>query len=119
MPGGNWDQFQPLNNGKVEWPAGPMTGIDESVDHPKWVHAWVVQGGPDTASTTIFAGASQSSAQSSWSGWIPDRWNAAEPGWVNGSFNQGSAVGIALLALYNKNTDTYKYEWWVDDIVLY
>ena len=119
MPGGNWDQYQPLINGKVQWPAGPIKDIDESVDHPRWVQAWVVQGGPDTASTTIYHGSSQSSCESSWSGWIPGRWNAVEPGWVNGPFSSGSAVGVALLALYNKNQDIYEYEWWIDDIILY
>src|SRR5689334_7360837 len=99
MPGGNWDQYQPLNHGRVEWPWGPITGVDESVHQPMWVHAWVVQGGPDVASTTIYQGNSQSSSESYSSGWVPLRWTAAEPGWVNGSFHQGPAVGIAVLAL--------------------
>ena len=66
-------------------------------------------------------GPSQNSSQSSWSGWAPPgQWTAAEPGWVNGPLQPGAATGIALMALYNRNTNppTYEYQWWVSAITL-
>jgi hypothetical protein len=125
MPGGNWDDYQPLNNGKVEWPTGPTGTLDAGFE-PAWVQAWVVQGGDmdNNGGGTDYPGPgpSQSSGQSSWSGWEPHgRWTAAEPGWVNGPLQPGAATGIALMALYNRNTTppTYEYQWWVKDIILY
>jgi hypothetical protein len=118
MAGGNWYFYQPLINGKVEWPTGP-TGNPGPGYEPRWVQAWVVQGG--TRSSGIFnLGPSQSSSESSWSGWAPaGTWIASEPGWVNGPLQPGPATGIALMALYNKNTNLYEYEWWYDAIWLY
>ena len=118
MPG-NWDTYQHLNNGRVEWPTGPLTDVDFGAERPTWLQAWVVQGGPPQDGTTIYQGPSQNTTQSSWFGWVPGRWTAAEPGWVSGNLQPGAAVGIALLALYNTNTGTYEYEWWHDAIVLY
>ena len=129
MPGGNWYQYQHLNNGKVEWPTGPTEDIDQGFEPPRWVQAWVVQGGrrrhrASTGTSYPGQGPSQSSSESSWSGWEPpDQWTAvrARVGKRNlpGS---GAATGIALLALYNRNTSppTYEYQWWVkSDLILY
>ena len=75
MPGGNWYQYQPLNNGKVEWPAGPTGDFDKALT-PRWVQAWVVQGGADDGAGTTTPGQSirarapvKAAAESSWSGW--------------------------------------------------
>ena len=117
----NWDYFQNIEFGSsnVEWPTGPMTltpGFE-----PRWVEAWVVQsstGDPDVISG---AGASQSTSQRS--GWVPDysSWTAdgIPPGWANGSFQPGPALGIALLASRNSTTLAYEFDFWVDLIELY
>jgi hypothetical protein len=106
----NWDPSQNINFGswQVEWPQGPMT-LDPGVD-PRWVEAWVVQSG---------TGASQRTAR--WAHWAPKRWTAdgIPPGWKNGSFQDGPALGIALLASHNNNTNTDEYLWWVDAVDLY
>lgn len=118
MPAGNWDFYQPLSNGKVEWPTGTTGTLDAGYE-PAWVQAWVVQGGGQVAGI-YNPGPTQSSTQSSWSGWAPPgRWTAGEPGWVNGPLQPGPAAGIALMALYDRNSDTYEYEWWVSPIELY
>jgi hypothetical protein len=120
MAGGNWDFYQPLSNGKVEWPTGPTGTLDPGYE-PRWVQAWVVQGGTMGAGN-FNPGPSQSSSESSWSGWAPPgRWTASEPGWVNGPLQPGPATGIAVIALYNRNTNppTHEYEWWYDAIWLY
>ena len=92
---------------------------------PAWVQAWVVQGGDGDGNGdgTSYSGPgpSQNSNQSSWSGWAPPgQWTAAEPGWVNGPLQPGAATGIALMALYNRNTTPpgYEYQWWVSAITL-
>jgi hypothetical protein len=129
MPGGNWYQYQHLNNGKVEWPTRTTGDLDQGFE-PQWVQAWVVQGGDDDGAGDDDAGTSypgpgpsQSSSESSWSGWEPPhQWTASEPGWANGTFQAGAATGIALMALYNRNTSppTYEYQWWVkSDLILY
>ena len=113
----NWDPTQYINpgNGRIEWPTGPITGVDPGFE-PIWVEAWAVQGGglsPDQ----ILTGPSESTSQSSWSGWVPGRWTAAEPGWKNGQFHPGPAMGISLLALRN-GAGGYKYEWWFEVVAL-
>ncbi|OWV98650.1 hypothetical protein ATY81_26865 [Rhizobium sp. R72] len=114
----NWYLTQHLNpnNGRIEWPGGPITGVDPGYD-PKWVEAWAVQGGGLSA-TQIWMGPSQSTTQSSWSGFTPGSWAAAEPGWKNGNFQPGLAMGISLLALRNNATGTYEYEWWFEVVML-
>jgi hypothetical protein len=124
--GGLWYLIQNLNNGKVEWPSG-STGDLAAGYAPAWVQAWVVQGGDDDGDgngdgmSYPALGPSQSSNQSSWSGWAPaGQWTAAEPGWVNGPLQPGAATGIALMALYNRNATppSYEYQWWVSAITL-
>lgn len=101
----NWDLFQNLNSGRVEWPTGPL--LLNSGEIPKWVEAWVMQ------SST---GASQRTAQ--WTGWVPNYWTAdgIPPGWINGQFQAGPALGMALLAYDSSGTD--KFYWWFDVVVL-
>lgn len=115
----NWDPFQNLNSGRVEWPTGPMTV--SSGFGPKWVEAWVVQGGLMGPGDT-WTGPSQSTGHSSpWSGWGAGstQWTADTPGWASGTFQPGPAVGIALLASRSTATPyTYEYEWWFDVVVL-
>jgi hypothetical protein len=111
----NWDPSQNINGGswQVEWPQGPLTDDGGSAFPdvgwtPRWLEAWVVQDS---------TGASQRTAQRS--GWAPGRWTAdgIPPGWINGSFQPGLALGIALLAYNDGTTDTY--DWWLDPIDLY
>jgi len=121
MPGGNWDPVQTLNGGRVEWPKGPITGLDAN-SVPTWVDAWVVQGGGEVAGQ-LLTGPCQSSRHSpSWSGWGAGpftRWTADEPGWVSGKFQSGqAAMGIALLATYNTVNRTHGYDWWFEVIAL-
>jgi hypothetical protein len=116
MPG-NFHYYQHVQNGRVEWPWGPLT-VDPGFN-PTWLQSWVVQGGPPTAGTTFYPGPAQSTNQSAyWSGFTPGYWIATEPGWLSGSFTPGQpAVGIAVLAVYDGTN--YKYEFWVDPIMLY
>src|SRR4051812_35819886 len=88
----NWAPFQKISNGRVEWPTGPMTGLDAD-SYPPWVEAWVVQGA-HTSRNHIWVGSSQSTIQSSWSGFVMGQWTATEPGWKSGSFQAGPALGI-------------------------
>jgi len=115
----NWDRYQRINNynGRIEWPTGPINGVQPGFD-PKWVQAWAVQG--QMAAGTIWTGPSQSTNQSYWSGLGAGavRWTATEPGWVAGQFQPGPALGIALLTLENRNTGAYQYEWWYERIFL-
>jgi hypothetical protein len=113
MPG-NFNYFQTINNGRVEWPWGPLT-VDQGFN-ATWLQSWVVQGGPAAAGTTFYPGPAQSTNESFWSGFPTGYWVATEPGWLSGSFNSGSAVGIAVLAVYDGTN--YKYEFWVDPIYL-
>jgi hypothetical protein len=110
MPGSRWDPAQNINfnSWQVEWPQGPLDLHKDFV--ARWVEAWVVQ------SST---GASQRTAQTT--NFAPDRWTAdgIPPGWKNGNFEDGSALGIALLASSNTTTNTDEYFWWVDAIDLY
>jgi len=122
MPG-NWDLTQHVNpaNGRIEWPTGPITDVAPGFN-PTWVEAWVVQGG-GLLDNEVWTGSSQSSRQSPWTGFAPDRWTATEPGWRQGQFQPGTAsvpafaLGIALLALRN-NAGAYEYEWWHEVVFL-
>jgi hypothetical protein len=114
----NWDPIQTLNGGRVEWPTGPMT-LSPGFS-PRWVEAWVVQGGLMGPGDT-WTGPSQSTGQSSpWSGWGPGstQWTADAPGWINGngSFQAGAAIGISVLA--SRNAGTYEYHWWFEVVAL-
>jgi hypothetical protein len=105
---GSWDFNQNLSDShRVEWPRGPLKLARG--EEPRWVEAWVVQ------SST---GASQRTAQ--YSGWAAGHWTAdgIPPGWINGSFQAGPALGIALLASHNTITNTDEYFWWVEEVVL-
>ncbi|CAM5767931.1 hypothetical protein LMIY3S_02329 [Labrys miyagiensis] len=111
MPG-NWNPYQNINfsTAHVEWPTGPLK-LDPNW-RPVWVEAWVVQ----TAS-----GATQRTAQ--WTGW-PNNfavWTAdgIPPGWINGKFQPGPALGIALLASHNDVTGEDDSYWWLDVVTLY
>jgi hypothetical protein len=108
MPG-NWDYYQTLNPGtsRVEWPTGPLNL--GNAEHAKWLEAWVVQ-----RST----GASQSTTEKVFP--VPGRWTAVgiPPGWINGGFQTGPAIGIALLASHDANANTDETYWWVDLIDL-
>lgn len=113
----NWDPNQHIDSetGRIEWPTGPMTDIDPDYE-PRWVEAWVVQGG-GIGPGQVWAGPSQSSAQSSWTGFQSGRWTAPEAGWRNGRFAPGPAVGISLLALRDDDGH-YQYDWWFDVVTL-
>jgi hypothetical protein len=92
----NWDYYQTLNSGRIEWPKGDMTlsaGFTA-----RWVEAWAVQGGGMGAG-------------------LDYRWTADSPGWIAGSFQAGPAVGIALLASRN-SAGVYQYNWWFGVVVL-
>jgi hypothetical protein len=115
----NWNPTQYLTNGRVEWPTGPITGLNAG-DVPTWVDAWVVQGGGEGAGT-ILSGPSQSTNHSpSWSGWTApyNSWTADVAGWANGQFTSGQfALGISLLALRGAG-GAKKYEWWFQVVYL-
>jgi hypothetical protein len=113
----NWYKYQHINNGRIEWPAGPINA--QPGFNPTWIQAWAVQGG-QMAQGKFWTGPSQSTNQSVWSGLGPGAttWTATETGWIEGRFQQGWALGIALLALEN-GTGTYEYEWWHGHIILY
>jgi hypothetical protein len=108
MPG-NWISQQTLNNGRVERPTGP-TGTLKKGFEVAWVQAWVVQGGTMADGPDVNSGSVQSTTQSS--GFQQGEWCASEPGWTTGSFQPGRAKGIALMALYSKDTNTFEYQWW-------
>jgi hypothetical protein len=113
----NWDLIQHLNADKhIEWPTGPITGVSQGFV-PTWVEAWVVQGGEMTADA-IWPGPTQTGTQSSWSGFVPGRWTASEPGWRHGKFEPGPAMGIALLTLRNPSTKEVQYDWWFELVIL-
>jgi hypothetical protein len=109
MPG-NWDPNQNLNTNthQVEWPMGPRTS-SSSTEAPTWLEAWVVQ------SST---GASQRTFQRVFG--VPGRWTAdgIPPGWINGRFQPGPALGIALLASHDSATNADTFFWWLDVIEL-
>lgn len=114
----NWDTYQLINNanGRIEWPTGPINGVPQNFA-PAWVQAWAVQGGA-LAQGHFWTGPSQSTNQTAWSGLGPGalRWRATEPGWLEGQFQPGPALGIALLVLENQGV--YQYEWWHGHIIL-
>ena len=116
MPGGNWDHYQTLNpgNGRVEWPTGPYN-IGPTFA-PTWVDAWVVQkpGNPGHD----LPGPSQSTHGSGAAAFGPNQWTAATPGWKNGNFQAGPALGIALMAMSNAAAGTHEYNWWFKVVVL-
>jgi hypothetical protein len=114
--GRNWDEGQTINpvSKAVEWPQGPLTDDNgTSFSQLGWtptvVEAWVAQ------ETT---GASQKTAQ--WSGWIPGRWNTVgiPPGWREGNFQEGVAMGIAIVA-YKDQNGVKRQDWWFDAIYLW
>ena len=119
MPG-NWKSTQQLNadTGRVEWPTGP-TGVVSDGFEPMFVQAWVVQGGTmvEKEDRESGPGATQTSQTSDFA---QDRstWRASELGLTTGRFQPGTAKGIALMALYNEDTNVYKYEWWYQEITL-
>jgi len=102
MPG-NWDQIQYINatTGRVEWPTGPVT-VDGT---PKFLEAWVLQ-----RST----GASQRTVQTVFD--VPGRWTAGAGASLQGRFQEGSALGIALVA--SQDGATNEFYWWIDELDL-
>jgi hypothetical protein len=110
MAGGNWDASQNINFGtwQVEWPQGPRT--DDPGFQPRRFEAWVWQSSTGASQWTIQTGQ-----------WAPGRWTAdgIPPGWKNGSFQDGPAVGLALGVWHNGGTSTDEYYWWVDAVDLY
>jgi hypothetical protein len=109
MPAGNWDYNQNLNTGtyQVEWPTGPVTV--KQTETATWLEAWVVQ-----RST----GASQRTVQRVFG--VPGRWTAdgIPPGWIEGKFQAGPAIGIALVSSYDSATKKSDFFWWVEEIDL-
>jgi hypothetical protein len=109
--GGNWNIFQNLNEGRVEWPTGPLV-FNSPSEIPKWLEAWVLQGENGSVGT------SQKTAQSQFG--APGWWTAdgIPPGWIQGSFQAGPALRIALLAWRDGATNTDGFKWWVDALIL-
>jgi hypothetical protein len=112
----NWDPIQVINHntGRVEWPQGPLTNDEGKTFQelgwtPKWVEAWVVQDG---------TGASQATRQVPNGGWAPGRWSTVgiPPGWIDGRFQPGVALGIALVAYNNGTADVF--DWWTTPVLL-
>ena len=106
--GGNWDLTQNLHSsGEVRWPKGPLTGFTTN-DTVTWVEAWVLQ-----RST----GASQVSYHGRMSSPGPTQWKADTLRWRDGTFQNGQALGIALVSWEDAANNYHNY-WWVDDITL-
>ena len=106
-----WDPSQNLNKGLVEWPQGPLTddnglAFPKAGWTPKWLEAWVVQDGTDASQRTVQTAT-----------WAPGRWTADGSSRVNGIFQPGLALGIALLAYHDGTKDTH--DWWFDVVDLY
>jgi hypothetical protein len=101
---------QNLNAGRVEWPTGPLGPFPHT--EATWLEAWVVQG--ENGGT----GASQRTVQTSFA--VPGRWTAdgIPPGHIQGSFQPGPALGIALVTWHDAATNTDKFRWWIDAINL-
>jgi len=130
MPGGRWYLTQHVNNGRVEWPSGPIDSLNGTFK-PTWLEAWVVQGGPPTQNEDFVTGPSQSTRQSqAWDPFVlpaggnPGEWTATEPGWKQGQFTPSTAstpqfgIGIALMAARDNTGTAYEYEWWIDIVHL-
>jgi hypothetical protein len=107
MAGGNFDDPQTLNGGRVEWPTGPLTLAANET--PLWIQAWIVQ-------------ASTGSAQTCWgapqhNSFPPGRWIANLNQFNRGTFQPGFAVGIALVwtQIGPANTPRPAYFWWCGD----
>jgi hypothetical protein len=124
MPAGNWDFHQTLNpvTGRVEWPTGPLQLAATGTEIPTWVEAWVMHRTDNVLPISWLLdhggglGASQRTRQSG--GWVPGYWTAAgiPPGWVQGKFQAGPALGIALAASHDNATNTDAFFWWLDVI---
>ncbi|SIT56671.1 conserved hypothetical protein [Mesorhizobium prunaredense] len=111
----NWDFYQTLNSGRIEFPKGDQTVSTGYT--PRWVEAWAVQGGGMGPGLDL-PGPSQSTAHGAgWSAFPPNRWTADWPGWISGTFQPGPAVGIALLA--SRNGGATEYNWWFGLVYLY
>ena len=104
--GGNWDQYQTLNAGQVEWPTGPLTGF-ASTDKIEYVEAWVMQ---------RHTGASQRSWKKNPGSGL-STWTADKGVWRGGKFEPGCAIGTALVSWEDDNGD-YHFIWWTDQIYL-
>jgi hypothetical protein len=111
MPG-NWDHFQHLNSGRVEWPTGPYN-IDPNFA-ATWVDAWIVQK-PGLPAFDL-PGPSEST-HGSHADFTPHQWTAPTPGWTNGHLRAGPALGIALMAMSN-GAGAYEFDWWFKVVIL-
>jgi hypothetical protein len=113
MPG-NWDQYQTLRGGEVQWPKGPYNTTPTFT--ATWVDAWVVQdpGVLFPFPNLDLPGPSQSSHGTAFAGGY---WTADTHGWRNGNLRPGPALGIALMAMRDP-AGHYEFDWWFKIVVL-
>jgi hypothetical protein len=115
MPG-NWDHYQTLNGGEVQWPTGPYNTTPTYA--ATWVDAWVVQGGILLGIPGLdLPGPSQSSHGSGAGAFAAGQWTADTHGWTNGNLRPGPALGIALMAM-RAPAGHYEFDWWFKVVVL-
>jgi len=118
MAGGNWDHYQHLHNGRVEWPTGPIGTLDPGYA-PGWVDAWVVQSDflPQIPLPGVdLSGPSQSCHGSGPGSFSTTQWTAGTAGWENGDLKRGPALGIALMAMHKNGA--YEFDWWFKAVIL-
>jgi hypothetical protein len=109
MAGGNFDDSQHLNGGRVEWPRGPLLLLNN--EEALWIQAWIVQASTGSAQTCFGTRKSGAFAQAGY-------WTANRNQYNRGAFQQGFAVGIALLWTRigpSGGTLQPKYFWWSGD----
>lgn len=113
----NWYLTQHLNptNGRIEWPAGPITGLDPGYE-PKWVEAWAVQGRLERDAD--LDGPQPEHLPESLVRFCTGLLDCGRTQVEKRKLPAGLAMGISLLALRHNTLGTYEYEWWFEVVML-
>jgi len=106
----NFNPTLPINNGEVQWPAGPYFPVVGEV--LLRIDVWIMQ-----KATLTAPGAIQATYRDAFPNTSPMNWTTTDLVHREGDFQAGAALGTAV-AIARTQANVFTHYWWTEEVTL-